>query len=289
MIVETASAKINLYLHVGGVRSDGLHDLASLFVFAECGDDICAAPSDALTLDIKGPFAGALGGAALADNLVYRAAVALRAQAGVRQGARLTLVKNLPVAAGLGGGSADAAATLRALMRLWSVDLSRDELHRLAFALGADVPACLDRAPVHVTGAGERLARADALAPVAVCLVNPMIPLSTGRVFGAFDALPSKPLIPALARRHARTLTGLADLLAETRNDLESPARRLVPAIGSVIDQLNQCHGSLGARMSGSGASVFSLFSSLEAAKRAQRVARMRGWWSASAMLHTGP
>ena len=169
MIVETAPAKINLYLHVGPLRGDGLHELASLFVFAYDGDIVTAAPSSDLSLTINGPFASALDGFPVTSNLVWRAADLLRHRFGVGDGAALTLEKNLPIAAGIGGGSADAAAALRALRKLWLLDISDVALAALSFELGADVPACLARAPVNVTGAGEILAPGPVLPPLWIC------------------------------------------------------------------------------------------------------------------------
>lgn len=286
MITEIAPAKINLYLHVGGLRPDRLHDLASLFVFADDGDRIDVEPADDLSLDIKGPFAGPLLGEPTQSNLVMRAARRLRDAAGVRGGARMTLDKRLPIASGLGGGSADAAAALRALIRLWSMTIDERDLRRLAFSLGADVPACLDRRPVEVTGAGEKLSPGPRLPPLWVCLCNPGVAMPTGPVFRAFDARHPCPPPPAIFRPAQARLALLPAFFAATRNDLEAVAIARRPVIQTVIDRLKGRPGAIAARMSGSGASVFGLFSSAVAAQRAATVMRGEGWWSMSARLY---
>ncbi|MEO1252390.1 MAG: 4-(cytidine 5'-diphospho)-2-C-methyl-D-erythritol kinase [Pseudomonadota bacterium] len=281
---EIAPAKVNLYLHVGPPRDDGLHDIASLFVFTDAGDVVEAAPADDITLAIDGEFADALADEPVEKNLVYRAALALREAAGVRAGAALTLTKNLPVAAGIGGGSADAAAALRALMRLWDVELEERALQALAFSLGADVPACLRGAPVLVDGAGEQLSPAPPLPPLHICIVNPRLAMPTGPVFQRFDALiaASGASQPPPAHPGA-ALVDLDDaplFFAETRNDLEPAALAIDPRIGEVIDSLAGAPGAIAARMSGSGASAFALFSEAAPAQSAARAAQKKGWWS---------
>ncbi len=285
MISEIAPAKINLYLHVGGVRSDGLHSLASLFVFADAGDVVTAAPADALRLDIKGPFASALRAEPPARNLVWRAAELLAREAGVRPEAALSLDKRLPIASGVGGGSADAAAALRALVRLWKVSIDEADLRALAFSLGADVPACLTRAPVIVSGAGEIIAPAPRLAPLFVCLANPRTPMPTGPVFRDFDAAHQNPPPARHPPRFAPDYQGLAALMATSRNDLQPIAIRRQPVIQTVIDRLAQRPGTFAARLSGSGASVFALFSSAAAAQNAARAMGGAGWWAMSARI----
>ena len=292
MIVETAPAKINLYLHVGPVREDGLHDLASLFVFAEDGDRVTAAPSGGFSLEVTGPFALALAGLPPEDNLVLRAARRLREACGVDAGAALTLEKNLPVAAGIGGGSADAAAALRALARLWKADISEDALARLAFALGADIPACLAGAPVNVGGAGEEITPGPVLPPLWICLVNPGVETPTGPVFRAFDeARPAPPRPEFVAFAAPQTLPdydALQEALAASRNDLQPFAAARAPAIAQALALLEQAPGALIARMSGSGATCFALFASQTATRRAAREAQGRGWWAMASRLRTG-
>lgn len=286
MIQETAPAKINLYLHVGPLRRDRLHDLRSLFVFAGGGDVVTAEPARDLSLAVTGPFAGPLLRDPVEGNLVMRAARALRQACGAGAGARLTLDKRLPIASGVGGGSADAAAALRALMKLWRVEMSGDRLRALAFSLGADVPACLSRAPVLVSGAGERLSRAPGLPPLAVCLVNTRVAMPTGPVFRAFDAAavrPAPPRDPSFANLSG--IDGVRALIAASRNDLEPVAIAREPSVRQAIEILSAAPGALPARMSGSGATVFALFAARTAAARAAQAMRGRGWWAMDASV----
>lgn len=289
MISEIGRAKINLYLHVGPVRADGLHELASLFVFTEDGDEVSAAPGDDLTLHIDGPFADALAGFDPSENLVMVAARALRERAGVQKGASLRLCKNLPVAAGIGGGSADAAAALRALQRLWDVRISENHLHELAFILGADVPACLSGAPSVVGGAGEVVAPSPPLPTLYACLVNPRVEMPTGPVFRAFDAAnpaPPPPTHPALV---LSDVAGVAGMMSQTRNDLEAAAKEIEPAlITKVISLLAQQPGALAARMSGSGATCFALFAEARQAAHACAAAEKMSWWAMASRLASG-
>lgn len=262
--VEPAPAKINLALHVRARRPDGYHLIETLFAFARDGDLVAAAPAEALTLGIKGPFAAGLE--AGPDNLVLRAAAALRAATGVTAGAALTLEKNLPVASGIGGGSADAAAALRLLARLWGVEA---DLPAIARALGADVPACLVGRPVLGTGRGDDLAPVDgaALSGLPLLLVNPGVPVPTGPVFAGWDGVDRGPLPPGDPLAAARA----------GRNDLEAPAIRLAPVIGRLVAWLRARPGVTLARMSGSGATCFALFADAESRAAAHRDAR-RDW-----------
>jgi len=280
-VSQTASAKVNLYLHVGPVRRDGFHELASLFVFTDFGDRLEVSPADSLSLTISGPFAQALSGYPLSDNLVMRAAQALREETGVQDGAAIHLKKNLPVAAGIGGGSADAAATLRALARAWGLSLSPSDLERVGFSLGADVPACLRAAPVLVGGAGEELTPAPAIPPFAICLINPRIATLTGPIFKAFDRDFPNPSRPAqIADLAFGGRDQLLEALAGTRNDLQAPAIEQVPEISECLALLQGTTGCRMARMSGSGATVFGLFDDQSAARLASTVAAEHGWWA---------
>lgn len=276
-----APAKVNLYLHVTGRRPDGYHLLDSLVVFAGVGDSLAAEPADALTLRIEGPLAPAVP--AGPDNIILRAAQALRDAAGrPGLGARLVLRKVLPVAAGIGGGSADAAAALRLLQALWALDLPADRLHAIATLLGADVPVCLAGRPAAMSGIGECLRRAPNLPAGWLVLVNPGIPVPTGPVFAALDGFgPPPPPLPA----RIPTIGALAELLAERRNDLELPARARVPAIDGVLAALAGQRDCLLARMSGSGGTCFGLFAHAAAAARAaEEIARRApDWWVAAA------
>jgi 4-diphosphocytidyl-2-C-methyl-D-erythritol kinase len=288
MIAEFAPAKINLYLHVGPLRRDRLHDLRSLFAFVGDGDRILAAAAPDISLKLEGPFAAMLAREDVRRNLVCRAAMALRQYAGVRDGAAMVLEKNLPIASGIGGGSADAAAALRALVRLWNLEISPADLRRIAFRLGADVPACLDAAPVFVGGAGETISAGPRLAPLHATLVNPRVVMPTGPIFRAFDAQNRAPAAPAFDIARPATISGALQMLDATRNDLEPHAIRRAPVVGDVVRFLKASPGALGARMSGSGATVFALYASATAAERAARASRARGWWATSAPILRG-
>ncbi|MBL4619137.1 MAG: 4-(cytidine 5'-diphospho)-2-C-methyl-D-erythritol kinase [Alphaproteobacteria bacterium] len=285
MITEIAPAKINLYLHVGGLRDDGLHDLASLFVFTCNGDNISVTPSDVLSLSVGGAFAGGLNDLPPEKNLIWQAAALLQKEFSIARGAEILLEKNLPIAAGIGGGSADAAAAIRALIKLWNVEITDAALSRLAFKLGADVPACLKGAPVNVTGAGEETSPGPTLPPLWACIVNPHVDMPTGPVFRAFDAATPSPSPPLLEALCGDDYDAVAALMRDTRNDLEPMARVIAPEIGATLAFLGQQSGAIAARMSGSGATCFALFSTLDAAKRTQNYARNKGWWALASPL----
>jgi 4-diphosphocytidyl-2-C-methyl-D-erythritol kinase len=268
---EAAPAKVNLYLHVTGRRPDGYHELDSLAVFADVADELRAEPAKSLELVLRGPFGAALD--AEPDNLVLRAARALAAAAGREPLVRLTLEKNLPVASGIGGGSADAAACLRLLGRLWNVTPPPE----LALSLGADVPVCLAGSAARMSGVGEHLAPAPRLPECGMVLVNPGVALGTADVFRArgsgFAAAAAVPDAWLDARSMAADLARLG-------NDLERPAIGLRPVIGEVLAALRATPGCLLARMSGSGATCFGLFADPDEATRAARVLRRPGWWN---------
>ena len=289
MIALAAPAKINLYLHIGPVRPDGLHDLASLFVFARDGDVIRVEPAKSLSLTVSGPYAPLLKDLPPEKNLVYRAAQMLAHAAGVEAGAAITLEKNLPVAAGVGGGSADAAAALNALVALWKIDIGEAALIRLAFRLGADVPACLAKAPVNVSGAGERIEQGPSLPPLWITLVNPRVEMPTGPIFRAFDKAYPAPPAPLLANFRAANYQQMTEAMQATRNDLEAFAIEKAPVIREVINGLATAPGALAARMSGSGATCFALFASPVSASRAARAAQARGHWAMASALYVRP
>jgi 4-diphosphocytidyl-2-C-methyl-D-erythritol kinase len=272
---EFAPAKVNLYLHVVGRRDDGYHLLDSLVVFAGIGDRLTVLPAGEVSLSVRGPFAAELE--AEADNLVLRAARVLAAYAGTEATGELVLEKNLPVASGIGGGSADAAAALRLLSRFWRLDVDAGTLRRLAGQLGADVPACLAGGPALMSGIGEVLAPAPKLPEVGILLVNPGVAVSTPSVFrsraGAFSR---EAAFPEASWRDAESF---AASLGDTRNDLEPPARLLAPAIGTVLEALSQTAGCLLSRMSGSGATCFGLFRTPTAAREAAHAVVRPGWW----------
>jgi 4-diphosphocytidyl-2-C-methyl-D-erythritol kinase len=282
-LVEAAPAKVNLALHVVGRRTDRYHLLDSLVVFADVADELTAEPAPADTLRVTGPFAEALGGGG--GNLVTRAVAAFRAHwpEAVATGLALTLAKNLPVAAGLGGGSADAAAALRLLAGLSDVPIPAAELMALAATLGADVPMCLLSRPCLVGGIGEAVSPLPAFPPTHLVLVNPLQPVVTAEIFRrlASHENPGLPPLPEPLSRPAQ----LGLWLEETRNDLEPVARALVPAIGPLIDWLAARPGCMLARMSGSGATVFGLFGSGALAHQAAHDLRAAhpGFWVAAA------
>ncbi len=267
---EQAPAKVNLYLRVTGRRADGYHLLDSLAVFGPAADVLSADADGALTLDVQGPFAPALAGEA--DNLVLRAAHLLAEAACVAPQARLVLDKRLPIASGIGGGSADAAAALRLLARLWDVPVPAG----LAARLGADAPVCLASRPARMTGIGERLGPAPGLPPFGLLLVNPGVAVSTPAVFRARAGGFSEPaaLPPAWPSAEA-----MAADLRPLGNDLEESAIILCPPIADVLTWLRARRGCLLARMSGSGATCFALFSDEGAAETHARDAPP-GWWA---------
>lgn len=267
---QDAPAKVNLFLHVTGRRADGYHLLDSLVVFAGCGDRVEATrgADEGISLSLDGPGAAML--AEEPDNLVLRAgrALALAAEASgrPRMGAALRLTKRLPVAAGLGGGSADAAAALRALDALWDLGWDLERLRAVAAGLGADVPVCLESQPARMGGIGEVLGPAPALPRFGLLLANPGVPLATPAVFrartGGFSAPAALPVAWADA-------VAMAEGLRALRNDLEAPAIALCPPVAEVLAAIQACTGCLLARMSGSGATCFGIFPTPEAAAAA--------------------
>jgi 4-diphosphocytidyl-2-C-methyl-D-erythritol kinase len=275
-----APAKVNLYLHVVGKRDDGYHLLDSLVVFADVGDRLTLAPADAPSLTVSGPFAAAIPPGD--DNLALRAVRRLAAATGRPDGIAVTLDKRLPVAAGIGGGSADAAAVLRGLATLWGLAPDDPRLRQVAAGLGADVPVCLDGRTAWLGGIGERLDPGPDLAGIPILLVNPGVPLSTPDVFRARSGAFSPEARFALADAD---LDRLCDLLADRRNDLAEPAITLVPVVAEVLAVLATQPGCRLARMSGSGATCFGLFASPAAAQAAEAVLAARGWWAAAAAL----
>ena len=274
MLQDLAPAKVNLALHVLGRRADGYHLLDSLVAFAAVGDLLSVEASDRLTLRITGPFGAALANEP--DNLVLRAARKLAQEAGIVPLARLTLDKRLPIASGIGGGSADAAAALRALARLWQLDIPPADMARLALGLGADVPVCLRNRPARMGGVGEVLSDVPALPHCGLALVNPGVAVSTPEVFRARAGEFSAPLALPDAWPDA---AALAETLAGAGNDLELPALSLRPVIGTALAALRASPGCLMARMSGSGATCYGLFASETEALGAAASIATPGWW----------
>jgi 4-diphosphocytidyl-2-C-methyl-D-erythritol kinase len=252
-----APAKLNLFLHVGEQRPDRYHALESLVVFAEAGDRLEISTSSELSLKVTGPFRAQCPKSD--DNLVLRAARALKERSRMDEGASITLEKNLPLAAGLGGGSADAAAALRALNVLWHLNRPESELMEIAAGLGSDVPACLLSRPCWVEGRGEHVTKTAALPQLSAVLVNPGIAVPTADVFAALNARSGV----GHMRPPPTSIESLWDMVAyldDATNDLEAPACQLHPVIDEVLDALSQEPGCVVAQMSGSGATCFGLF-----------------------------
>jgi 4-diphosphocytidyl-2-C-methyl-D-erythritol kinase len=275
-LAELAPAKVNLALHVTGRRPDGLHLLDSLVVFARLGDRVEARAAATLSLDVDGPFAADLG--AGRDNLVLHAARLL----GPGRAAALRLTKSLPVASGIGGGSANAAATLRLLSRLWGLPLPAPEA---VLALGADLPVCLAGRSCRMSGVGETL-EPLAIPAFWMVLANPRVAVPTGAVFAGLASRDGSPLSPPPA---FSSPAALFDWLAAQRNDLEAPALAVAPAIASVLAALASRPDCRLARMSGSGATCFGLFESERSARAAASALSCAepGWWIASAPVDT--
>ncbi|MFO1107918.1 MAG: 4-(cytidine 5'-diphospho)-2-C-methyl-D-erythritol kinase [Bradyrhizobium sp.] len=290
-LVEEGRAKVNLTLRVVGRRTDGYHDLESVVAFADCADRLSLTPGPELTLKTVGPLAAACG--ELSDNLVLKAARLLGAVVPGLKTGTFVLDKLLPVAAGIGGGSADAAAALRLLARLNALSLDDERMQEVALEVGADVPVCLASRACDMTGVGDKLMPLSPPKMPAV-LVNPCVPVATKDVFAA------------LGLRHGELRVGVADVmtgaswpeeggsleewveaLAAGTNDLEEPAMRIQPVIGEVIAALNGTNGAWLARMSGSGATCFALYENTAEAQRAADRVRLDhpSWWVHSGTL----
>lgn len=263
---ELAPAKLNLALHVRGKLPDGRHAIETIFAFCTDGDRLSAEPASEISLKTEGPFAADLP--LRPDNLALRAARALAEAAEVEQGASIALEKNLPVASGIGGGSADAAAALRLLTSMWQIDPAIAQ--KIALNLGSDVPACLLSLPMRGEGAGDRLTPIELpeLSGKPVLLINPRVALSTAEVFSKWDGIDRGPL----------------EDWRSGRNDLEAPALGLVPLIRTVLSWLSAQPGANFVRMSGSGATCFALFDSEEDRDRAAE-AVPREWWRLATYL----
>ncbi|WP_174285867.1 4-(cytidine 5'-diphospho)-2-C-methyl-D-erythritol kinase [Sphingomonas bacterium] len=280
MIVEPAPAKINLALHVRRRRPDGYHDIETLFAFCRDGDVVTVEAAERNRFTITGPFADLLsppsaGGGAWSGNLVTDAADAFAACFAIDQPHAITLDKRLPIASGIGGGSADAAATLRALARLHGVASDDDRLIAIAIKLGADIPACLRSETVSGTGRGDVLVAIDGLPGMPVLLVNPGVAVSTAAVFRAWDGIDRGAISGGALLYRARA----------GRNDLAGPARALAPAIDAVLAMLEAAPGVSIARMSGSGATCFALFDDVAARDAAAARAAARDWWYLASSL----
>ncbi|HET7852028.1 MAG TPA: 4-(cytidine 5'-diphospho)-2-C-methyl-D-erythritol kinase [Methyloceanibacter sp.] len=283
---DTAKAKINLTLEVLGRRPDFYHELKSLVAFAELGDAVELELQHDLGLLVEGPFAGALSG----DNLILTAAeAAKRAYPALKLG-RFHLIKTLPVAAGLGGGSADAACALRLLARANPGSLDQESWREIAEGLGSDVPACLKSRPALITGRGEIVTPVRGFPSCAVVLANPGVQLAAADVYGVLTSsnLLAPPEQPAESLDFRGSFERLLDHAARRGNDLEPAAMSLAPVIGEVLAALRGCEGAHLARLSGSGPTCFALFAAEDEAKRAAAELRAvhANWWIEATMLH---
>lgn len=284
-IRRAAPAKLNLYLHVTGRRANGYHELDSLVAFLDLGDAVEVEATPELILTLTGPMAA--GVPPSEDNLVLRAARALAQAYGVSSGARIALEKRLPRAAGLGGGSADAAATLLALAELWHLPVEAARLAEIGLTIGADLPVCLRGRPSRMQGIGEQLAPAPALPPCGVVLLNPGMPLATREVFAARrGGFCPEARMPAAFR----DVADLIGFLAGCRNDLEPSALALAPQVGAALERLRGLPGVRLVRMAGSGATCFGLFDDAAAAAGALGGLPLpSGWWGAATAISQAP
>jgi len=284
-VLEAARAKVNLTLHIKGTRPDGYHELESLVAFADVCDELAFSPASEDSLSLEGPFARLVDG----ENLVLKAKRAVDSWLGVTTSGHFRLKKNIPVAAGLGGGSSDAAAAIRALLKVYDSAGNAKTFIKQSAAIGADVPVCLQNSAAWMRGLGERVTPVLGLMPLPALLVNPRIKLSTAAVFKTLNA-------KALQREEAgvppsfpgwRNPREAAVWLNEGRNDLEAPAIALEPAIKTVLDALRRLDGCLLSRLSGSGPTCFGIFLSQDAAAEAASEMRRSypNWWAQDTTL----
>jgi 4-diphosphocytidyl-2-C-methyl-D-erythritol kinase len=285
-IIEFAPAKLNLYLHITARRPDGYHDLDSLAAFASIGDWVCLRPASSLSLDVDGPFASALAHEDPSQNLIVKAVQSFASFVGRALDVKFLLTKNLPVASGIGGGSSDAAAALRALAKYWGIEADDERVIKAAALYGQDVPLCLKIENSYLTAEGS--VPAPRLPPVDVVLINPNIPLPTPDVYRAYRKLDGafSPLSRLSSTPNSALV--LAAALKARNNDLYKPACALVPEIADVINALADTKGCLLARMSGSGATCFALYASSGEANEASRVLRDRHptWWIEAGLMN---
>lgn len=277
-ISESAPAKVNLYLHILGRRSDGYHVLDSLIVFVDFGDHVTLIARAPYTLSISGPFARTLLEERKSDNLVWRAATAFAERVGRTLDTSIHLQKLLPIAAGLGGGTTDATACLRALARLWNIDPSHTVLKEVAQTIGCDGAVCLYPRPWFIGGVGESLFPAPSLPPCSLVLINPRIPLSTTEIFQNFKGPFS---LPGRFQVAPKNLHDFVTLLSQRHNDLTTTAIQKLPLISEILSVLKMTPGCHLARISGSGATCFGLYESpYQAQKAADSIQQQHPqWW----------
>jgi 4-diphosphocytidyl-2-C-methyl-D-erythritol kinase len=286
-IIVQAPAKINLFLHITGKRADGYHLLDSLVVFADCGDIIEVAENDIISLEIEGKYASSLLSGRLEENLVWKAAAGLRKYNPAKTGAKIKLAKNLPVGSGIGGGSADAAAAIRALIALWRLDVGEKELSSLALSLGSDVPVCLYGRPAWMRGTGELITPVELPENAYIVLVNPNISVSTVEIFKEFKfkELP-------LRKKGLSIMPSFEEMANNTEygNDLEPAAINRLSVIREIISSLEAQNGCCFARMSGSGATCFGIFKNESDASKATKELEKKypDFWCISTRISQG-
>lgn len=273
MISMLAPAKVNLYLHVVGKRPDGYHLLDSLFVFADYGDKISVEQDDHLSLTVLNSDLSCGE-----DNIIIKATRKLANFFGIEPNVKIILEKNLPIASGIGGGSTDAAATLLALIQLWNVQISRENLLKIALELGADVPSCIEKIPVQVAGIGEVLTPAPQLPKLAMILMNPNKPVSTPQIFKT-----RKPIFTE-AKPFLHDISDIDEFIAELKkrhNDLQSTACEIEPAVADVLSVFAENSLTLFSQMSGSGGTCFGLYRTEDDAEQAVKVFKSHHpeWW----------
>ncbi|MFT6581371.1 MAG: 4-diphosphocytidyl-2-C-methyl-D-erythritol kinase [Alphaproteobacteria bacterium] len=273
-LIVSAPAKINLYLTITGRRADGLHLIDSLVAFTTLGDALAITPGEPLNVTSTGAFAANMP--LPYNNLVYLAAQRLADEAGVSARADIAITKNLPIAAGIGGGSSDAAATLRTLADVWGISPSDADLNKIGLSLGSDLPVCILGETSYAGGIGEELTPGPKLPNAGILLVNPGVALVTSSVYGARKGGFS----PVNRFKNApENAADLAAMLEDRENDLTSPAIRLCPVIRDVLSVLNKTPGCHIGRMTGSGATCFGIFDDLAAATAAKESVARDGWW----------
>lgn len=280
----TASAKLNLFLHITGKRADGYHLLQSLMVFVDIGDTLSFAPHDSLFIDVEGRFGGSLTDPQ--DNLIYKAARILAEEYKTQPRGKIILDKKLPVASGMAGGSADAAAALKGLSRLWGLPEEPDRLRRIAEKLGADVPACLGRKTVWAEGVGEKMTPLPGMPDMHFILVNPLIETPTAEVFKIFrDRGRYSPAIQFMGRRKTQ-LEWIADLKMY-HNDLTDAAIQVTPEIATILQAIDETAGCHFSRLSGSGATCFGVYDNQKSAAAAVNKLRMEHpqWWTVASNI----
>lgn len=270
-----APAKINLFLHITGKRNDGYHLLQSLFAFADYGDEIRIEESNNFSLAINGPFSDSI---LSEENLITKSVTALENHTGRRANCKIRLTKNIPVGAGLGGGSADAAATIKALIDFWDIKVPDKKIDNIALSLGADIPACLYNRPCFVEGIGEKIIPINSFPALPAILVYPNKGCSTTEIFDRYNLSPSKIITPP---ENLNDKQQLMEFLKKQKNDLTATAIDHIPEINNILDEIKNQKGCLISRMSGSGSTCFGLFETKEDSENAvQNIKKNNpGWW----------